>query len=83
MWAADNIVHANMLFYPLYYDIINLRSLKITQEFHLLLGYAENDIVIWDFRIRNSVRITKVSDNGDSDNWGPTVHCYQVDILNI
>ena len=23
MWADDNIAHANMLFYPLYYDIIN------------------------------------------------------------
>ena len=42
MWAADNIAHANMLLYPLYYDIISLTSLKITQAFHLLLGFAEN-----------------------------------------
>ena len=31
-----------MLFYPLYYDIINLISLKITQAFHLLLNFVEN-----------------------------------------
>ena len=62
-----------MLFYPLYYDIISLTSLKITQTFHLLIGFAENSIVSWYFKIQNSVRITKGSDNGDSDNRGPTV----------
>ena len=36
------LLRANMLFYPLYYDIINLTSLKVTQAFHLLLGFAEN-----------------------------------------
>ena len=73
MWAADNIAHTNMLLYPLYYNIISLRSLKITQAFHLLLGFAENQGVFWDFKIQNSVRITKGSDNGDSDNPGSTV----------
>ena len=68
---ADNIVPANMLLYSLYYDIISLTSLKITQTFHLLLGFAA---VFWDFKIRNSIRITEGSDNGDSDNRGPTVH---------
>ena len=34
-WAADNLAPANMLVYSLYYDIINLLSLKITQAFHL------------------------------------------------
>ena len=58
-----------MLFYPLYYDTI---SLKITQVFHLLLDFAENQIVFWDLKIQNSVRITGVSDNGDLDNQGPT-----------
>ena len=29
--------------------------------------------VSWDSKIRNSVRITEGSDNGDSDNRGPTV----------
>ena len=38
----------------------------------MLCDYAENQI-IWDFKIRNSVRITKGSDNGDSNNQGPTV----------
>ena len=46
-WAVDNIAHANMLFYPLYYDIVSLTSLKITQVFHLLLGFAENPIDYW------------------------------------
>ena len=63
-----------MLFYPLYYDISSLESLNITQTFHLLLGFAENQAIYWDFKIRNSVRITEVSDNRDSDNRGSTVH---------
>ena len=63
-----------MLLYSLCYDIISLINLKITQAFHLLLGFAENLTVFWDFKTRNSVRITKVSDNGDSDNRGPTVY---------
>ena len=62
-----------MLFYLLYYDIISLTSLKIIQAFHLLLGFAENQHVFWDFKIQNSVRITEGSDNGDSDNRGSTV----------
>ena len=63
-----------MLFFSLYYDILSLTSLKITQTFHLLLGFVENQTVFWDFKIRNSVRITEGSDNGDSDNnRGPTV----------
>ena len=57
MWAADNIAHANMLFYPLYYDIISLTSLKITQAFYLLLGFAENQIVFWDFKVKIRVYI--------------------------
>ena len=72
---ADNIVHSNMLFYPLYYGIISLKSLKITQAFHLLLGFAKNQRIL-KFE---SVRITEGSDNEDSDNWGPTVrklHAY-------
>ena len=44
------------------------------QVFHLLLGFAENQGVFWDFKIQNSVRITEGSDNGDSDNRGPTVY---------
>ena len=62
-----------MLLFSLYYDILSLTSLKITQAFQLLLGFVENQTVFWDFKIRNSVRITEGSDNGDSDNRGPTV----------
>ena len=76
MWAAYNIAHANMFFYPLYYDIISLKSLKITQAFHLLLGFAENQGVFWDFKIQNSIWITEGSDNGDSDNRDSTVYMY-------
>ena len=65
-----------MLFYPLYYDISSLRSLKITQAFHLLLGFAENQDIYWDFKIRNSVQITEGSDNRDSDNRGSTIYIY-------
>ena len=62
-----------MLVYPLYYDIISLTSLQITQAFHLLLGFVENQTGFWDFKIRNSIRITEGSDNRDSDNQGSTV----------
>ena len=62
-----------MLFSPLYYDISSLTSLKITKVFHLLLGFAENQTIYWDFKIQNSVQITEGSDNGDSDNRGSTV----------
>ena len=63
-----------MLFYSLYCDIISLTSPKITQAFHLLLVFAENQGVFLDFKIQNSVLITEGSDNGDLDNQGPTVH---------
>ena len=72
---ADNITHANMLFYPLYCDIISLTSLKITQTFHLLLGFAENP---WDFKIKNSVRIAEGSDDRDSDKRGSMVLIWMV-----
>ena len=70
---TNYIVPANILFYSLYSDIISQISLKITRAFHLLLGFAENQTVFWDFKIQNSVWITEGSDNGDSDNQGPTV----------
>ena len=76
MWAADNIAHANMPLHPLYYDIINLTSLKIIQAFHLLLGFAENQGVFWDFKIQNSIQITEASDKRDSDNRDSTVYIY-------
>ena len=63
-----------MLFYPLCYDIISLTSLKTTQVFHLLFDFAKNQIIFWDFKIQNSIRITEGLDNGDSDNQGSTVH---------
>ena len=62
-----------MLFYPPYHDMISLTNLKLTQAFHLLLGFAENQIVFWDLKTQNSVLITEGSDNGDWDNQGPTV----------
>ena len=70
-----------MHFFSLYYDIISLTNLKVTQAFHLLLGVVENQTVYWDSKIRNSVRITEGSnngdlDNGDLDNGGPTVYIY-------
>ena len=58
---------------PLYYDILGLTSQKITQVFHLLLGFAENLTIFWDFKIQNSIWITKDLDNGDSDNQGSIV----------
>ena len=66
--GASNIAHANMLFYPLYYDIISLTILRVTEAFHLLLGFAEYQIVFWDFTVQNSIQITKGLDIGDSDN---------------
>ena len=40
------LYNSNMLFYPLYYDIICLTSLKITQAFHLSLDFAENQRIL-------------------------------------
>ena len=62
-----------MLFYPLYYNIISLTSLKIIQAFHSLLSFAENQVIFWDFKIQNSIRITK-----GSDNRGSTVYIYKI-----
>ena len=76
MWVVNNITHANMLIYPLDYDIISPTSLKITQTFHLLLDFAEYQIVFWNIKIQNSVWITKGLDNGDSDNQGSAVFMY-------
>ena len=72
-----------MLFFSLYYDILSLTSLKITQAFYLLLSFVENQTVFWDFKIQNSVRITKGSGNGDSDNRGPTVLICLLFICNL
>ena len=36
----------------------------------ILLGFAENQGIFWNFKIHNSVWITDSSDNGDSDNRG-------------
>ena len=76
MWAIDNITHANMLFYPLYYDIVSLTSLKIIQAFHLLLDFAENQGIFLDIKIHNTVQMTEGLDNGNSNNQGSTVYCY-------
>ena len=62
-----------MLLYPLCCDIISLANLKITQAFHLLFDFAEYQIIFWNLKIPNGVWITEGLDNGDSDNWGPTV----------
>ena len=66
MWASDNIANANMLLYPLYYNIISLTSLKIIQAFHLSLVLTENQGVFWNFKIQSNVQITEGSDNGGS-----------------
>ena len=79
VWACNNIVPGNMLFFSLYCLI----SLKITQEFHLLLSFAESQAVFWHFKIRNGVRITEGLDNGDSDNQGPTVYIYLAIIVRM
>ena len=63
----------NIYFYLLCCDIISQVSVKITQAFHLLLGFAENQTTFWNYKIRNGVQVTEDSDNGDLDNRGPTV----------
>ena len=61
------ILHMLICFsYQLDYDIISLTSLKITQVFHLLLGFAENQAILWDFKLQNSIQITEGLDNGGS-----------------
>ena len=65
-----------MIFYPLYCNIISLTSLKFIQSLHLLLGFVENQGVLWDFKIQNSIWITEGLDNRDLDNRDPTVYTY-------
>ena len=43
-----------------YDNIISLTSLKFAKGFHLLLGFAENQGVFWDFKIQNSVWIMEI-----------------------
>ena len=45
-----------------------LKSLRTGLGIHLLLDFAENQIVFWYFKIQNSIQITEGSDNRDSDN---------------
>ena len=40
---------------------------------YLILGFAGNQFVFWDFKIQNSIQITEGLDNGDLDNQSPTV----------
>ena len=63
-----------MLFYPLHYDIIRLNKSKNHTGISFITWFAENQIVLWDFKIRDSIQITEGSDNGDSDNQGSTVY---------
>ena len=49
MWAANSIT-----LYPPYHDMISLMSLKVTQASQLLLDFAENKTVFYDFKIQNS-----------------------------
>ena len=65
------------------YTVVSLISLQITQTFHLLLGFAKNRIVFWDFKIQNSIHLTEGLDNGDSDNQGPTVYTSQMSVPDI
>ena len=71
MWTTDNITPANMLFYPLYCNIISLTSLKSHNFINNLVLHKINRV--WDIKVQNSVWITEGADNGDSDNQGPTV----------
>ena len=50
MHMLDVFVHA----------VLRLTSLKITQEFQLLLGVTDNKTVFWGFTIRSSVWIMEI-----------------------
>ena len=39
-------------------------------DISFITQFCRKSIVFWDFKIKNSVRITEGSDNGDSDNRG-------------
>ena len=85
-----NQLHGRMIisrmlicFSTIYYDIISLTNLKITQAFHLLLDFAENQITFWDLKIRNNIQITKGLDNGDLDNRGSTVIVINYNVIFI
>ena len=69
VWAVHNIAHANMLLYPLYYDVISLTSLRHS-IYYLLLQKSNHHL---GFKNLNSIEITECSHNRYSDNQSPTV----------
>ena len=70
---ANNVADANMLFFPPYCDIINVASKNHT-DISFITWFCRKSNYFWDFKNKNSVRITEGLDNGDSDNRGPTVY---------
>ena len=63
-----NIVHAHILFCPLYYDIISLKSLKASKHLTYYLGLQKIKPSLGILKFEMSIAITKGLDNGDSDN---------------
>ena len=62
------------MLYAFVHTVLRLTSLKITQEFQLLLGITENKTVFWGFTIRSTQRLDNGGlDNGDMDNQSSTV----------
>ena len=48
------------MLYAFVHTILRLTSLKIAQEFQLLLGITENKTVFWGFTIRSSIWIMEI-----------------------
>ena len=44
-------------------------------SFITVLGFAENRIVFWDFKIQNSIQIIEGSDYGNLDNQASNLLC--------
>ena len=61
-----------MLLYSLYCDVMRQKYKDYT-GISFITYFCRNQTVFWDLKTQNNVRIAEGSDNGDSDNRGPTV----------
>ena len=61
------------MLYAFVHTVLRLTSLKITQEFQLLLGITENKTVFLGFYNSKQRLDNGGLDNGDMDNQGSTV----------
>ena len=84
MWAANNITHANMLFYPVQWYNKPTKTKNHTELSFVTWFWRKSNchFEILKFEIAN-IRIIEGSDNGNSDNWGSTIFSSTLPFKNL